>query len=179
MTILESYRSALAWLIERGRSTEASDIAWGLKYFWLIRGHAAEGLQWCEQILKLPSLPPAAELRALVGAATMWYTQGELERAGTGINRALLLAHGASDMGVVAQAQYLSGHVEHAVGNVHAARDRFTRSLEGFQALAIPSGIGNALSGMAAITLATGDAGRRSACSMKPHRCFDTPVRGS
>ena len=46
---LESYRGALAWLIERGRPAEASDIAWGLMFFWLIRGHAAEGLRWYEQ----------------------------------------------------------------------------------------------------------------------------------
>src|SRR5262249_30214461 len=32
---LENYRDALAWLIERGRAAEATDIAWGLKYFWL------------------------------------------------------------------------------------------------------------------------------------------------
>ena len=62
---LESYRGALTWLIERGRPAEASDIAWGLMFFWVIRGHAAEGLQWYEQILNLPSLPPAAESRAL------------------------------------------------------------------------------------------------------------------
>ena len=68
---LENYRSALTWLIERGRPTDASDIAWGLKYFWLIRGHAVEGLQWYEEILSLPSLPPAAELRALAGAAVL------------------------------------------------------------------------------------------------------------
>jgi hypothetical protein len=61
---------------------------------------------------------------------------------------------------VVAQAHYLFGQVEHAAGNLTAARDRFTRSLEGFQALSMPSGIGNALSGMAAIALATGEAGR-------------------
>ena len=85
---LENYRGALTWLIERGRPAEASDIAWGLKFFWLIRGHAAEGLQWYEQILNLPSLPPAAESRALAGAAVMWYTQGELERARTGARRA-------------------------------------------------------------------------------------------
>jgi transcriptional regulator with XRE-family HTH domain len=157
---LESYRSVLAWLIERGRPAEASDIAWGLKYFWLIRGHAAEGLQWYEQILNLPFLPPSAELRALVGAAVLWYTQGELGRAGTGLNRALALAHGAGDRDVVMQAEYLSGHVEHAAGNLDAARDRFTHSVEGFRALAIPSGTGNALSGMAAIALATGDTGQ-------------------
>ncbi len=81
---LESYRGALTWLIERGRPAEAADIAWGLMYLLGHPGHAAEGLQWYEQILNLPSLPPAAESRALVGAAMMWYTLGELGRARTG-----------------------------------------------------------------------------------------------
>ena len=62
----------MRWLIERGRPAEASDIAWGLKYFWLIRGYAAEGLQWCQEILNMPSLPPVAELRALEGAAVLF-----------------------------------------------------------------------------------------------------------
>jgi ATP/maltotriose-dependent transcriptional regulator MalT len=60
----------------------------------------------------------------------------------------------------VAQAEHVSGHVEHAVGNQNVARDRFTQSLEGFRALAIPSGSGNALSGMAVLALATGDVGQ-------------------
>ena len=155
---LDSYRAALTWLIERGRSGEASAIAWGLKYFWLIRGHAAEGLQWYEQILKLPSLPPAAELRTLAGAAVLWYTQGELERARTALTRAWALGHGAGDMDVVAQAENLSGHVEHTLGNLDAARKAFTRSVERFRALANPSGTGNALCGMAVVALASGDA---------------------
>jgi predicted ATPase/DNA-binding XRE family transcriptional regulator len=157
---LENYRGALTWLIERGRPAEASDIAWELKYFWLIRGHAAEGLQWYEQILNFPSLPPAAESRALVGAAVMSYTQGHLARARTGLARALALAQGAGDMFMVAQAEHLSGHVEHTAGNMNVARDRFAHSAAGFQALAIPSGIGNALAGMASIALATGDTGQ-------------------
>ena len=157
---LENYRGALAWLIERGRPAEASDIAWRLKYFWLIRGHAIEGLRWYEQILNLSSLPGAAESRALLGAAGMWYTQGELGRARTGLDRVLTLAHGAGDMETVAQAEHVSGHIEHAVGNVSAARERFAHSIERFRALAIPSGTGNALSGMAVLALATGDAGQ-------------------
>src|SRR5262245_32442543 len=156
---LESYRAALAWLLERRRPAEASDIAWGLKYFWLIRGHAAEGLQWYEQILNQPNLPPAAEARALAGAAVLWYTQGELVRTRTALDRALVLAGGIGDMEIVAHAENLSGHVEHAFGNVDAARDRFVRSVERFRALAIPAGTGNALSGMAAVTLSSGDAG--------------------
>jgi hypothetical protein len=155
---LENYRAALTWLIERGRPAQASEIAWGLKYFWLIRGHAAEGLQWYEQILSLPSLPPAAESRALGGAAVLWYTQGELGRAGAALDRALTLPYGTADLEVVAQAENLAGYVEYAGGNMHAARDRFARGVEAFRALAYPSGTGNALTGMAAIALATGDA---------------------
>ena len=157
---LETYRAALTWLVERGRAAEASDIAWGLRYFWLIRGHAVEGLRWYEQILNLPSLPTAAEARALSAAAVMWYTQGELDRARRAVDRGLALARSAEDMHAVAQAENLSGHIEHAFGNLSAARDRFTQSAEGFRALGSPSGTGNALSGLAVITLATGDAER-------------------
>jgi len=155
---LESYRAALTWLIERRRPAEASDIAWALKYFWLIRGHAAEGVQWYQQILNLPSLPPIAELRALVGVATLWYTQGELTRASSALDRALALDHRGADTDAVVQAQNLYGHIERAGGNVSAARERFACSVEGFRALALPSGIGNALTGMAVTTLAAGDA---------------------
>jgi len=156
---LENYRAALRWLIERGRPAEASNIAWGLKYFWLIRGHSAEGVQWCEEILSVPSLPPAAELRALEGAAVLWYTQGELERARTGLGRALGLAH-TGDMAAVVRVEDLSARVEHALGNLQAARDWFTLAVDGFRSLGIPWGTGNALSGMASVALATGDAGQ-------------------
>ena len=155
---LESYRGALTWLIERGRPAESANIAWGLMHFWVIRGHAAEGLQWYEQILNLPSLPPVHESEALVGAAMMRYTQGELGRARAGLTRALALARDAGDTHIVAEAEHLLGHVEHAVGNADAARDRFTRSAEGFRALAIPWGVGNSLNGMAKVALAIGDA---------------------
>ena len=61
-------------------------------------------------------------------------------------------------MVMVARAENLLGHVEHAVGNADAAREHFARSVEGFRALAIPWGLGNSLTGMAAVVLATGDA---------------------
>jgi predicted ATPase len=157
---LESYRVTLAWLVARGRPAEAADIAWALKYFWLIRGHAVEGLRWYEQVLTMPSLPPAAEAKALLGAAGMWWTQGELQRARTALERALALAHSVGDMELLAHAEHVSGHVEHALGSLDAARERFARSIDRFRALAIPSGTGNALNGMAVLALATGETGR-------------------
>jgi predicted ATPase/DNA-binding XRE family transcriptional regulator len=155
---LESYRAALTCLIERDRSAEASDIAWGLMFFWVIRGHATEGLRWYQEILNLPSLPPSAESRALVGASTMWYTQGELGRARTGLTRALALARAAGDVHLALHAEFLFGHVEHAVGDLDAARDRFTRSVKGFKLAGTAWGTGHVLTAMAWVALAAGDA---------------------
>jgi predicted ATPase/DNA-binding XRE family transcriptional regulator len=154
---LDNYRSALRWLIAHGRAAEAADIAYGLKYFWLIRGHAAEGLYWYEQILRLSPLPVRAELSVLAGATVLWYTQGELGRARDGLERVLALAVNGSDLEFVAHAEHLLGHVEHAAGDRRGARDRFTRSLEAFRALSLPSGIGVSLSGLAVLAVAAGD----------------------
>jgi predicted ATPase/DNA-binding XRE family transcriptional regulator len=154
---LESYRGALAWLVKQARPSEASEIASGLMAFWLMRGHLSEGLQWYEQILSMPSLSPAAESRALLGAALMLYTRGEIERARTALTRAVAVAGGAGEMGVCLVADNLLGHVETAIGDLDAARDRFARTLEAFRAGAIPWGVGNALNGMAGVALAKGD----------------------
>jgi tetratricopeptide (TPR) repeat protein len=154
---LESYRAALTWLIERGRPTEAADIAWGLMYFWVIRGHAVEGLQWYEQILALTNLPAIPKSRALVGAAMMWYSLGELRAARTSLTRALQLAENAQNAEMIAQASHLLGHVEHALGDAAAAGTHFARSVEGFRGLGISWGIGNSLNGLAKVAIMNGD----------------------
>lgn len=154
---LDSYRVALTWLIERDRAADASGIAWALLFFWLIRGHTAEGLRWYELILDLPSLPPAAQARTMLGAAAMLHTQGELERARNLLTRGIELAHGAGDLVAVAQAGWMFGHVEFAAGDLDAARGWFARSLEECQGIAVPWGSGAALSGLAWVALAAGD----------------------
>jgi tetratricopeptide (TPR) repeat protein len=154
---LETYRDAQLWLVERGRPAEAADIAWGLLSFWFIRGHTAEGLWWYEQTLKTSTISPTARARALVGAAMMWYGQGALDRARPALTDALTLARSAGDTSTVPLAEILLGHVEYAAGNIEPAGHRFTNSLEGFRALAIPWGTGNALTGLAGVAFALGD----------------------
>jgi predicted ATPase/DNA-binding XRE family transcriptional regulator len=154
---LDNHRSAMTWLIERGRAAEASDIAWQLLFFWVIRGRAGEGLRWYEQALSVSGLPLAAKSRALVGAAIMTYTQGNLADARTRALRALELARSADDRTVVVQAENLLGHIEHASGNAASAGELFTRSVEGFKALGVAWGTGNALIGKAGVALAFGD----------------------
>jgi predicted ATPase/transcriptional regulator with XRE-family HTH domain len=153
---LESYRSALAWLLERGRAVDAGDIAWKLMFFWLIRGYAAEGLWWYEEVLKAPALPPAAEAHARRAAATMLYAKGDHQRARVESMRSLILAREVGDLDTVAQTEHLFGHIEYAVGDMDAARARFASSVESFRALPNAWGVGQALSGMAEVALATG-----------------------
>ncbi len=155
---LESYRGALTWLIERGRSSEAADIAWRLMFFWMIRGHSLEGLRWYEQILGLPSVLPAAESRALVGAAVMSYAQAALESARLRLTRAMTLSREAGDTEMFVQAVNMLGHVELGISNLDAAYARFTHAIEGFRALGVTWGHGHALSGLAWVALAMGDA---------------------
>jgi predicted ATPase/DNA-binding XRE family transcriptional regulator len=156
---LESYRVVLAWLIERGRLTEAVHIAWALLWFWLIRGHTVEGLHWYGEFLTRPSLPPDVESRALMGAASMQYWQGDLDRARTNLSRALALSQGSGDTDAAVFAEYGLGYVEVTAGNLDAARDWLTRFLKGLQAQASPWGAGQALTGLAWVALASGDRG--------------------
>jgi predicted ATPase/DNA-binding XRE family transcriptional regulator len=156
---LESYRVALTSLIERGRLTEAVRIAWGLLWFWIIRGHAVEGLHWYEEILRRPSLPPAVESRALMGAAGMRYWQGDLDRARTDLARAWALSQGSGDTDAAVYAVYILGYVEVTAGNLDAAHDWLARALKAFQAQASPWGAGAALTGLAWVALAAGDRG--------------------
>jgi predicted ATPase/DNA-binding XRE family transcriptional regulator len=155
---LETYRSALTWLIAHDRSAEAVDIAWRLVFFWIIRGRAAEGLRWYEQILNLPSLPPTVESKALVGAGAMAYSLGEIEHARNALTRARALACDTGDIAIVANAENLLGRVEQSLGHVDAAREHYIHSVERYRALGLAWGVGNALTGMATAHLATGDA---------------------
>jgi hypothetical protein len=87
----------------------------------------------------------------------MWYAQGGLERARTALTRARALAHVSGDMNTAVRTEDLSARVEWGLGNLQAARDRFTRTIEGFRALAIPWGTGNALIGMSGVALESDD----------------------
>jgi predicted ATPase/DNA-binding XRE family transcriptional regulator len=154
---IDTYRAALAWLLARGRAVEAADIAWRLMYFWVVRAQA-EGLRWYEQALTLPSLPPAAEARALLGSAMMCFDQGDLARSRTRTERALALARAHGDLVDLARAEDLAARVEHAVGNFDRARDLFSSALDRFRSVPVRWGISHALIGLARVLVAGGDA---------------------
>ena len=134
-------------------------IAWGLLWFWVIRGHAIEGLRWYEEILSRPPLPPGVESRVLNGAAVMRYMQERLDRA----HQCLAcpdtrrVAQQAARICAV-HAESILGFVEHVVGNLDAARDCLARSVKGSRAQAIRWATGQTLTGLASSSLLSGDA---------------------
>jgi len=154
---VHNYRAVLGWLIEHDRAVEAADIAWGLMFFWLIHGRAAEGLQWYQQILNRADLPSASASRMLIGTTVMAHTRGDLERARAAAARALAIATEEGDTSILMHARLLLGHIEQASGNVDKANVLLAQSFEGFKTMAIPWGIGNALIGLASIALAARD----------------------
>ena len=154
---LDTHRAALTWLIEHGRPADATAIALGLLMFWVVRGHSAEGLGWYERILALMPLPVTVECQALVGAGTMLYTQGRLDRSRAAVTRALALEPADGETDWVAQAELILGHVEHALGNEAAARERFTRTLAASRHPADDWHFGNALCGLAWVAASTGE----------------------
>jgi predicted ATPase/transcriptional regulator with XRE-family HTH domain len=153
---LETYRAAMFWLIERGRATEACDIASHLLFFWLIRGHAAEGLRWYDELAELRGLPSRVRAKALSGAAVMCYALGDLDRARNAGHRSLMLSDEA-DAGDVALAESMLGYVELAVGNLCAAGDRLTRALGLYETLGIAWALSNVQSAIAWTALAAGE----------------------
>ena len=154
---LDTHRTALRWLVESGRPVEASDMVWRLTTFWMIRGLTAEGRGWCEQVLNLPSVSSLIRAKLLVSLGIMLYTRGELQGARDSMEHAFALAQRAGDVTVIAPAEIMLGHIEIAMGDVTRARERFTHSLNEFRVAAIPWGIGNALTGLAGVAVATGD----------------------
>ena len=153
---LENYRATLSWLIAHQQAADAADIAWNLLFFWLIRARGTEALQWCQRVLNLPHVPPAAQAKGLVGGSVMWYTQGHVGNAREWLTRALTVGPDI-DADVAAMAEILFGHVEQADGNQEAARERFSRSMDLFRSLSSAWGVGNALMGTASVALASGD----------------------
>ena len=106
-------------------------------------------------MLGVSSLAPIAELRALVGAAIFWSPMANSSAPAPGSRGRSRWRRTSTRRN--SPRQYLLGHVELAAGNLSEARDLFSCSLDEYRTLAIPSGTGGALTGLAWVALVTGE----------------------
>src|SRR4030095_4403094 len=106
-------------------------------------------------LLALPSLTPADRGTAMAGAAVMRYAQGDLDAARHAAEGALAVSKDGSM--AAALAKNILGHVGIAAGDLPMARDYFKAVVDRFGALGVPWFTGNALAGLASVSLAGGD----------------------
>ena len=87
-------RAALAWCKEQGDAPHALRLAGALWPFWEEHAHYGEGRRWLEAALALDGEAPMADrLRALEGAGTMAWYEGDFAQAVHWHEQALWLAH--------------------------------------------------------------------------------------
>ena len=150
---LDNYRETLGWLISRQRGDAAGDVACGLLWFWVIRGHMMEGLDWCRQILNLPLRSSKTEMRVLLTFAVLQYSTGALDAARSSLARGRILAEQRNDAAALLEIECVHGHVEHLAGNFDEARSHFAQSARGAGPPAWR--MGSALTGLAWVALDT------------------------
>ena len=102
--------------------------------------------------ISLASFSKATELKR-----RLWFTLGAYEDCRTAATRAFARAQACGELETASYAELLLGHVAYGIGDRATARECFTGSLRGFRAASISWGVANAVMGIAAVALASGD----------------------
>jgi predicted ATPase/class 3 adenylate cyclase len=127
-------RAALRWAIEEEEADRAQEAAGALWRFWQQRGYLAEGRQWFEEVLALPSGQgrTSARAKALLGAGGVAWWQKDREAAGRFYEAALAVERELGDPGRIAEALYNHSFVV-AGDDVESAAALLDESLELFR----------------------------------------------
>jgi predicted ATPase/DNA-binding XRE family transcriptional regulator len=151
-------REALAQLLARGGYEDAARILGGTAFFWMVRSHVVEGLEWCERVLASPGpLSETVHARLLNGAAMMAIARYRIEQAAGFLDRALPLAEYAGDVDAMALGLHLRGFVSIATEDVSGATVSFEKSRALFRERRIAWGEGVNLIGLGHARLLAGD----------------------
>ncbi|MFO1311553.1 MAG: tetratricopeptide repeat protein [Burkholderiales bacterium] len=96
----DNLRAALAWSLEAADGSEADLRLTGALYrFWAHRGHAREGLQWCEAATARSAGKPGtpAGLKAMLAWGTLAWRLGDITAARSLLERALAMSRSLGD----------------------------------------------------------------------------------
>jgi len=119
----DNLRTALTWSQTIDSALEISlRLAAALYWFWLVRGHIAEGRRWVELVLgRISDSGNVARMRLLHGAGVLAWAQGDYERAGTCYQESLELARTSADLLGVAMVTGDLGLTAQRCGNLAGA----------------------------------------------------------
>ncbi len=159
---ISNIRAALEWLAAHGDVRNGLRIVWGLWFFWLTRGLAAEALRWADwAVAEAPKVPPAERRFGLLGASELHRTYGDPELAVRLKRDALQLIHEFGPEPLVAAVLADMADLCANLGDFEEARSLAREALELQRKLGAPGeGIAHALSSGAIIEFRAGDFGR-------------------
>jgi len=124
----DNLRAALAWSLA-GEPEVGLRLAGALWRFWEICGYFTEGRGWLEQALAAGGAAPALRAKALTGAGTMAFCQGDYQRATALHGQALLLFRRLGDARGVAFALNNLGAQAFLQGDLRRAARRYAKAL--------------------------------------------------
>jgi predicted ATPase/class 3 adenylate cyclase len=116
----DNFRAALAWTIEADTAELGLRLGFALWRFWQLRGHLAEGRDWFDRLLALPTAATqtAARAKGLTGAAGIAYWQNDYEAAASWYLEAEEIIRELGDHAWLTDALYNSGSVAMLQGDV-------------------------------------------------------------
>jgi tetratricopeptide (TPR) repeat protein len=124
----DNLRAALAWSLA-GEPEVGLRLAGTLWRFWEICGYFTEGREWLEQALAGSGAAPALRAKALTGAGTMAFHQGDYQRATALHGQALLLFRRLGDARGVAFSLNNLGSQAFLQGDLRRATRRYAKAL--------------------------------------------------
>jgi predicted ATPase/class 3 adenylate cyclase len=131
----DNLRAALDSLESSGESELVLRLAGALPRFWVMRGHAAEGLRRLEIALRTDERPTAARAKALNGAALMAFEVGDAPTATLRAEEALTLNRAVGDAWGSAYARFLLGQAAIVERDWARAQQLFEESVRVFREL--------------------------------------------
>ena len=107
----DNLRAALSWAFEWGEYGLGLQLAGALGEFWYTRGYLSEGRRWLQAALEQggETQEASARARALTGATTIAWGQGDFERAIALGEESLAMARDLGDPSSIATALYTVG----------------------------------------------------------------------
>jgi predicted ATPase/class 3 adenylate cyclase len=131
----DNIRAALDWFEVSGDGERALRLAGALSWFWGMRGYILEGRSRLEATLGCDERPTAARAKALIGAATMAFEDGDNSAARARAEQGLELHRALGDAWGTAYAAYELGDFVGNDGDLARARELFEESVRIFREL--------------------------------------------
>ncbi len=141
----DNFRAVLQWSLEQGEAETALRLGGALHPFWGRRGYTLEGRKWLTDALALPRAAERtpARARALFGAASLAWPQGDLEAARMWSAESAAIFREMEDrdglavaMGILGVCTYMQGDFE-AAGPLLEEAAAISRALDRKENLAL------------------------------------------